>query len=208
MLFDFSGVIAGMPPHAYVGKQQFMNIESIDTEYIILENLYDSPDRGLHQRDIALTAGTSLGMTNFILKRLAQKGWITVQKINSRNIRYAVTPDGTKEILHRSYGYFKRTIKNVVSYKDAIDEVIFRAKQKNINAVLMVGISDLDFIVEHTCYRYGLSFLKSVDIDTALQAMDRYTFAVFAENIPESGFTLRKNTLFLSRMVMKNLAAS
>jgi len=33
--------------------------------------------------------GLSLGMTNAILKRLAAKGWITVRKVNNRNIRYA-----------------------------------------------------------------------------------------------------------------------
>ncbi|GHV45233.1 hypothetical protein AGMMS49546_30560 [Spirochaetia bacterium] len=181
--------------------------ELIDTEYIILENLYDSPGQGLRQRDLALIAGTSLGMTNSILKRLAQKGWITIQKMNSRNIQYAVTIEGTREILHRSYGYFKRTIKNVMAYKDTIDEAIFRAKRKNISAVLLVGISDLEFIVEHSCHRYGLSFLKSVDTSTAFQAMDDHTFAVFAENISDTDIILRKNTLFLSRMVLQNMAA-
>jgi predicted transcriptional regulator len=194
-----------------------MNIEFIDTEYIILENLYDSSGQSLRQRDLALIAGTSLGMTNSILKRLAQKGWITIKKMNSRNIQYAVTLEGINEILHRSYGYFKRTIKNVMSYKDTIDGVILRAKRKNISAVLLVGISDLEFIVEHTCHHYGLSFLMSVDTATAIQALNAHTFAIFAENISETDpglsgmqgkIPLKKNTLFLSRMVMKNLAAS
>jgi DNA-binding MarR family transcriptional regulator len=186
-----------------------MNNDFNDTEYIILENIYDSTrgETPLRQRDLAQIAGTSLGMTNSILKRLAQKGWITVKKLNSRNIQYAVTLEGINEILHRSYGYFKRTIKNVVFYKDSIDDIIQKAKRKDINAVLLIGVSDLDFIVEHACHRCGLSFLKSADTDKTLRALNENVFTVFAENIPEAPSSPSKNTLYLSRMLIKNRAA-
>ncbi|HON14399.1 MAG TPA: transcriptional regulator, partial [Treponema sp.] len=96
-----------------------MNSEYIDPELTILETIYDSSRQAssVKQRDLAYTAGTSLGMTNAILKRLTQKGWITIKKVNSRNIQYAVTPDGINEIARRSYRYFKRTIRNVVMYR-------------------------------------------------------------------------------------------
>ncbi|MDR1058747.1 MAG: MarR family transcriptional regulator, partial [Treponema sp.] len=123
--------------------------ELIDSEYVILENIYDLAEHRtpLRQRELAQIAGTSLGMTNSILKRLARKGFITIKKLNSRNIRYAVTIEGINEILHRSYGYFKRTIRNAVFYRDSLDEIIHWAKRKNISTVLLVGVSDLDFIV-------------------------------------------------------------
>jgi predicted transcriptional regulator len=187
-----------------------MNNQSADTEYIILENIYDSSrqKQNLRQRDLAQIAGTSLGMTNSILKRLAGKGWISIKKLNSRNIQYAVTLEGINEILHRSYGYFKRTIKNVVFYKDTIDEIIQKAKWRNISAVLLIGTSDLDFIVEHSCHRYGLSFLKSADPDTGIQNLDGHVFAIFAENIPDTAYPAVENTLFLSWILMKNAAAN
>ena len=37
------------------------------------------------QRDIARRAGISLGMTNAILKRLSQKGFLTVRRIKGRH---------------------------------------------------------------------------------------------------------------------------
>jgi DNA-binding MarR family transcriptional regulator len=185
-----------------------MNNEYPDIEYVILENIYDSTGERIpmRQRDLAQIAGTSLGMTNSILKRLAQKGWITIKKLNSRKIQYAVTLEGINEILRRSYGYFKRTIRNVVYYKDTIDEVIHGAKRKNVSVVLLIGISDLDFIVEHACQRWGLSFFKAVDEKTAIQALDERTFAVYAENIPDKPSLPPKNTLYLSRMLIKNPA--
>jgi predicted transcriptional regulator len=181
-----------------------MNNESIDTEYAILENIYDFSEQELplRQRDMAQIAGTSLGMTNSILKRLVRKGWITVQKLNSRNIQYAITIDGMNEIIHRSYHYFKRTIRNVVFYKEKIDEAIYGAKRKNFTTVLLIGVSDLDFIVEHACIRHGMTFLKVVDADIAREALGESTLAVYAETIPLTNAEGKKNALYLSRMVI------
>jgi DNA-binding MarR family transcriptional regulator len=183
---------------------------SMDTEFLILENIYSSLDQDtpLRQRDLALIAGTSLGMTNSILKRLAQKGWISAKKLNRRKIQYAVTIDGINELLRRSYRYFKRTIKNIMVYKDAIDRVISQARRKNFAVVLLIGVSDLEFIIEHCCHNCGLSFLRTVDTATARQALDEQTFGIFAETIPEqpenrgAGKKGPPNTLYLSRLVM------
>jgi DNA-binding MarR family transcriptional regulator len=186
-----------------------MENKTPDTEFIILENIYDSLEQEVspRQRDLAQVAGTSLGMTNSILKRLAKKGWITIKKINSRNIQYAITLDGLNEIIHRSYRYFKRTIKNVAFYKDRIDEAIVGAKKKNLNAVLLVGTSDLEFIVEHSCQYFGLSFFKAADI-SALKSLRDKTLVVYSETIPaekvNQDAVSKRHTLCLFRIMLRN----
>jgi predicted transcriptional regulator len=182
-----------------------MNGYSPDTEYLILEKVYDFAESQspLRQRDLARLAGTSLGMTNSILKRLARKGWITIKKVNSRNIQYAVTLDGVNEIIRRSYGYFKRTIKNVFFYKEKIDLAINDAKQMGIVSALLVGQSDLDFIVEHSCLRHGLRFLQIPDESGVSPLPEDSTLKVYAENIPPTGNQPSVNALFLSRMVIE-----
>jgi predicted transcriptional regulator len=181
-----------------------MNNRSPDSEYVILEKVYDSSENRLplRQRTLAQMAGTSLGMTNSILKRLTRKGWITIKKLNSRNIQYAVTLEGMNEIIRRSYGYFKRTIRNVFFYKEKIDNAISGARQRNITAVLLVGVSDLDFIVEHSCHYHGLSFLKTVDENTARELLGENILAVYAETIPLTRAQPKKNVFFLSRMLI------
>jgi DNA-binding MarR family transcriptional regulator len=174
-----------------------------DTEYVILENIYAASRQNppLRQRDLAQIARTSLGMTNVILKRLAQKGWITAKKLNSRNIQYAVTLDGFNEIIHRSYRYFKRTIKNVAFYKDTIDDVVRKAKQKNMCAVLLVGSSDLEFIIDHACHHWGLSFLKSSGRTLRNNRPDTDTLVVYSEDVPAPSKGFPKNAFFLSRLL-------
>jgi len=199
---------------------------AIDTEYIILENIYNSTEQQLplRQRDLAQIAGASLGMTNSILKRLAQKGWITIKRLNSRNIQYAVTLEGFNEIIHRSYRYFKRTIRNVVYYKEILEDLVSRAKYRNINSVILVGVSDLDFIVEHACRRWGVRFLRSPEDDKPGKTSLQGTFKIYAENIPEENIRINSaklpkktentdaafqtNSFYLSRLVIKQAATA
>jgi len=70
-------------------------------------------------------------------------------------------------ILFATQGYFKRTIKNVVVYRDAISEVIRQAKAKAdcFEGVVLVGESELAFIVEHECYKQGVEYRLEAEAD-------------------------------------------
>lgn len=175
-----------------------------DTEYIILEHIYESKNNKTvpKQRDLATIAGTSLGMTNTILKRLVNKGWIKIRRINSRNIHYFITLEGINEIARRSFKYFKRTIKNVVFYRDLIEGSIQGAKNRGFRVIILVGISDLDFIVEHACNRYGLSFLKAVDFNTARAALQDDVFIILSETLHKEQVPIQSDYLELSKIIM------
>ena len=177
-----------------------------DAELAILENIYASEKKAaiVKQRDLAAAAGASLGMTNAILKRLTQRGMIAVRKLNSRNVQYAITPDGVNEIAKRSYRYFKRTIKNVVFYRDRIDEAVSHSKVLGVEAVLLIGVSDLDFIVEHACDRHGLPFLKAIDRDVAASARKKRVLAIYAENIERPESYPETEDMFLSTILSGN----
>lgn len=132
-----------------------MPMSSAETEIDVLEAIHQSTGP-LRQRDIAQAIGLSLGMTNAVLKRLAKKGWLSVRKVNSRNIQYVVSPKGMEEIAGRSYRYLRRTISNIVRYKEAIEKLVREAKERGCTEVVLVGESDLEFIVEHACLSHGV----------------------------------------------------
>jgi hypothetical protein len=106
-------------------------------------------------------------MTNSIVKRLIKKGLLTVRKINNRKIMYAVSPMGMEEIARKSYKYFKRTVRNIVYYKNSIDDLIREVKDAGFSFVLLVGQSDVDFIVEHLCGKYNIGYGHSEDCAAA-----------------------------------------
>ena len=130
-----------------------------DKEAIILEHIYYNDS--LKQRELADKAGISLGMTNAILKRLIEKGWLVTKRLNSRNISYVVSPIGMEEIFSRSYRYFKRTIDDVTYYRVEIEQLISEAVATGHKGIVLVGKSDLDFILEYACGKAGISFNKA-----------------------------------------------
>jgi DNA-binding MarR family transcriptional regulator len=136
--------------------------ELSDHEYALLESIYRHKEaRPVRQRDLAKVVGISLGMTNVILRKLAQKGWVIIRRINSRNIQYAVTPSGIEQISKRSYLFLKRTVRNVVYYKDMLDQLLTELKARGYHAIELVGKSDFDFVLAFLCQKHKMEFIET-----------------------------------------------
>jgi DNA-binding MarR family transcriptional regulator len=118
--------------------------------------LKERPDAS--QRDIAKAIGMSLGMTNSLLKRFSDKGYLYLKKISQRNIQYVLTPKGMSELTHRSYRYFKRTLKQVHDYKEIILKIVSEAKHRGIERIILLGESDLSFILDYACMIHSTNF--------------------------------------------------
>ncbi len=137
-------------------------IDTQDPEYAILESIRAREGKSpVRQRDLARLVGISLGMTNVILKKMAQKGWVLVRKVNNRNIQYAVTPSGIEELASRSYRFLKRTVRNVVFYKEILEEFLAEVRRKGYTGIVLAGKSDVDFILAHLCQKGGLGFTQT-----------------------------------------------
>ena len=159
-----------------------------DKEAIILEHIYYNDS--LKQRELADKAGISLGMTNAILKRLIEKGWLMTKRINSRNISYVVSPAGIEEIFRRGYRYFKRTIDDVRLFKDEIELLISQASVAGYKKVVLIGKSDLDFLVEYACGKAGLEFKRNNEKQTAEKM-----FVLYSEQYENSNDLDKKHWL-------------
>ena len=166
-----------------------------EKELKILEKIHQNED-SIRQRDLAKIAGLSLGMTNSILKRLAEKGYVTVKKVNNRNIKYAVSPLGIEEISKRSYKYFKRTIKNVVVYREAVEDVLNTVKEMGYSSVVLIGKSDIDFIIEHECMKKSLELIRQNN-----RGNDEDLFYLYSEN-KEPENSSDDNIIYLKKILI------
>lgn len=184
----------------YTTKMSNLGLNPDEKELEVLEQIYENADN-VHQRDLARVVGLSLGMTNAILKRLAQKGFLKIRKVNNRNIRYVVSPTGIEAITRRSYLFFKRTVKNVVFYREAIENLILEIKKHEYDGVLMIGASDLDFIVEHACGRYGIRYMRDAS------QFNGNCFTIYSESYLVDEQTIEEfagqHVEFLQRVLMR-----
>ncbi len=137
--------------------------EVADRDLDVLAAIQANPKR-VRQRDIARALGMSLGMTNSILRQLTQKGLLKIRRLNARNIQYVVSPQGVDAVARRSYRYLRRTVGNVVRYKEQVAEMLQQAQQQGFERVAVVGASDLEFIVEHFAGRLGLALSRCDEV--------------------------------------------
>ncbi|HNQ97238.1 MAG: winged helix-turn-helix transcriptional regulator [Spirochaetales bacterium] len=138
-----------------------------DSEFLLLETIHDltQSQADISQRDLSRAINMSLGMTNALLKRLSQKGFIIIQKISPRNVSYVLTPDGINELAGRTYRYLKRTIKKVVDYKEVIVTVVKEAKKRGFSRIGLLGQSDIDFIIEWAASSVELEYCTFASTD-------------------------------------------
>jgi DNA-binding MarR family transcriptional regulator len=158
-----------------------LNNHGRDTKEIaVLEGIYlSSRESGVSpkQREIARQSGISLGMANSILKRIAKKGWVMVHRLNGRNIHYAVTRQGMKQIARRSYQYVHRTLRSIAKYRESISRLVRNAKSAGFTGIQLVGQSDLDFIIEHECRLHRMEYDHAKE-----NAKRRHFFQIVAED--------------------------
>ena len=185
--------------------KEYKKREGADIELLILENIYRSAAKNIsqRQRDLAQNAGISLGLVNSALKHLAEKGWIVIQKQNSRTMSYAISVEGMNTLIKHSYWAFKKSINAVTFFKDFLNQVVSSAKKNNLSSVLLVGISDLEFIVEYACGRNGISFFKVVEKKPISSDPGNNVYTIFSETIPCPSDYKQKNTLYLSQALIK-----
>jgi DNA-binding MarR family transcriptional regulator len=121
-------------------------VEITEKEFAVINEIHNNhmPD----QRTIATRTGISLGMTNLIIKRLINKGYIKAKQLNPRKIQYLLTPKGFGEKAKKSYNFTLRTIETVKTMKERIQQLILTESGKGTSDFIISGSGDLADIVE------------------------------------------------------------
>jgi len=135
-----------------------MNSSGIgERELKIIEEI--SRDRNLTQRKISHRLGLSLGMTNLILKRLVNKGYVKIKGLDKRKVQYILTPKGFSEKTKKSYRYFLKTIHSLKEMKEKIQELISMEYKKGRTYFIVLGDGELADIIELSLESLGKSDL-------------------------------------------------
>lgn len=95
---------------------------TMERELEILEQIQSNEK--ITQRDLAYSTGLSLGSINMLLKDMIEKGFIRIEKLNSKSIKYILTPEGMAEKLIKTYQYMTKNYKNIVHMQQTILSIL------------------------------------------------------------------------------------
>lgn len=114
-------------------------IELEHKEINILEVLQDGED--ISQRDIANRTGMSLGMVNILLNKCIKKGLVKIEHLNSRSVRYILTPKGIQEKTAKTIEYIKKSYKAILKLSAYIRELTEEQVRRN-KKICLLGPQD------------------------------------------------------------------
>jgi predicted transcriptional regulator len=100
------------------------------------------------QRDFASASGFSLGLTNAILKRLAKTGYIKIQNLNSRKMKYILTAKGLSEKTWRTIDYITNTIKTFHTCSNRVRAVLEKEIHGGKKHFIIVGEGNIAELTE------------------------------------------------------------
>ena len=97
-------------------------------------------ENSITQRELAKRTGLSLGSVNVLIKRLIHKGLIKIEHINSRTIKYILTPKGLMEKARLTYQYVVQSYNYISNIELKLEQII--NSRKNTGKVVLYGVKD------------------------------------------------------------------
>jgi DNA-binding MarR family transcriptional regulator len=82
------------------------------------------------QRKIGKGTGLSAATVNLMLKRMAKKGWVKLERVNANTLRYIITPEGITEKTRLAYRFMKNIYQQINRVNRALDKVILNHRLK------------------------------------------------------------------------------
>jgi len=133
------------------------NHESRDLD--ILEHIEQDPETT--QATLAARLGVAVGTVNWHLKRLIEKGYVKVRRVERRKLRYIITPQGITyrtnllvDYIHTSFDIYRLVRQRSM---DAIAQI----KEQGFSQVYLDGSGDVAEICRLTCLEHGLNITEN-----------------------------------------------
>ena len=114
-------------------------------ELKLLSEVYDAPDAT--QRDLSVRMGIALGLTNALMRNLAQKGYIRVTHARWKRWLYALTPKGFTRKIHLTVSYIHRFLDHYQTVRQTLRQELAPLDLNAESRVAIYGTGELAELV-------------------------------------------------------------
>lgn len=136
-----------------------------NSEIDILQILDNNGD--ISQREIAKLSGFSLGKVNILLKKFTKEGLVRIEKLNSKNLRYILTPKGMTKLTKKTLNYMKKSYKAVNILITKIKKLSLKKKFEGKNFFIYGDKDEIYKIIINTLKELEVDYVSIHDIDKA-----------------------------------------
>lgn len=160
------------PTINYNIRNNIMDDKSLKT-LEILEEL--SSNGHVTQRELSHKVGIALGLANFYIKRLVQKGYVEVVYLERNRLGYLITPQGVVEKSRLTYSYIQRSYGYVRKVRISIRERLKVLSREGVRTVVIYGGGDIAEVTYLAIQEVGMKLAGVVDGSRAGRPFLGYT---------------------------------
>jgi DNA-binding MarR family transcriptional regulator len=127
-------------------------------DLVILEQIEKDPDAT--QASLASQLGVAVGTINWHLKRLVEKGYVKVRRVERRKLRYLITPEGLALRTHLTIDYIQTSFQLFRLVRQRMVDAIQLVRQAGYSRIRLEGEGDVADVCRLTCLEHGISITQ------------------------------------------------
>src|SRR4030065_417859 len=141
-----------------------MNERSTDDKSFKTLEILEELSRNGHvtQRELSRKVGIALGLSNFYIKRLVQKGYVEVVYLERNRLGYLITPQGIAEKSRLTYSYIHRSYGYVRKVRVSIREKLKILSREGVSNVVIYGGGDIAEVTYLAIHEVGMKLAGGV----------------------------------------------
>jgi len=129
-------------------------------ELTILESIEQNPDAT--QASLASQLGVAVGTINWHIKRMVEKGYVKVRRVERKKLRYIITPEGLALRAKLTIDYIQNSFKLYRLVRERSLQVLEQLTKKNIKHIRLQGEGDVFDICKLTCLEQGFEIVDDM----------------------------------------------
>ena len=139
-------------------------------EYTLLNEI--AQDSLVTQAGLSDRLGIAVGSVNWYIKRLVQRGWIKVSRLDRTRLKYDLTSEGMAVFTQRALLYARDSLKVYSDLRNRAKTLVKELQQRGVRHVYLEGNDSMMDILRLTCIEAGLA-LDSTPKKIVLKALGR-----------------------------------
>lgn len=123
-------------------------------EYNVLKEI--AQDSLVTQAALSQRLGIAVGSVNWYIKRLIQRGWIKVSRLDRTRLRYDLTNEGMRVFSQRAVLYARDSLRVYGDLRNKAKALVGDLKRHGVDQVYLSGNDEMMDILRLTCIENGM----------------------------------------------------
>lgn len=129
-------------------------------DLVLLEQIEENPD--VSQANLAVDLGVAIGTVNWHLKRLVDKGYVKVMRLQRRKLRYIITPEGLALRARLTLDYIKTSFNLYRHARQRALACCTNLKKEGWQACRLIGEGDIADVCRLTCFEQNIDIVADL----------------------------------------------